>query len=137
MPSPSDTFRPGTPTLRVYDPPQCCSTGVCGPDVDPALVQLAADLRTLTASGVAVERFNLAQQPEAFAAEPAVAQAVNAIGTSVLPLFLVDGRVVAHGRYPSRDELAALVRDGSASPEAEPVVSLGVTPCCGPASSCC
>lgn len=123
---------PATTTLRVYDPPQCCSTGVCGPDVDPALVQFAADLRALEASGVVVERFNLAQQPEAFLQEPAVVQAVNAVGTSVLPLLVVDGRVVSHGRYPSRAELGALVHA-----EPEPVVSLDVAPCCGPSSSCC
>jgi SAM-dependent methyltransferase len=125
----------GETTLRVYDPPQCCSTAVCGPDVDPALVQFAADLRGLAASGVAVERFNLAQQPEAFVREPAVVQAVNAVGTSVLPLLVVDGRVVSHGRYPSRDELAALVRE--AGPE--PAFSLEVlaSTCCAPDSGCC
>ncbi len=120
--------------LRVYDPPQCCSTGVCGPDVDPALVQFAADLKALAASGVSVERFNLAQEPEAFVAEPAVVQAVNAVGTSVLPLLVVGGRVVSHGRYPSRDELLALVRT-----EPEPAFSLEVSgsTCCAPDSGCC
>ena len=122
------------PALRVYDPPQCCSTGVCGPDIDPVLVQFAADLKTLAAFGIAVERFNLAQEPEAFVAEPAVVQAVNAVGTSVLPLLVVGGRVVSHGRYPSRSELAALVRT-----EPEPAFSLDVTAstCCAPDSGCC
>jgi len=121
-----------TATLRVYDPPQCCSTGVCGPDVDPALVQFASDLRGLAATGVTVERFNLAQQPQAFVQEPAVVQAVNAVGTSVLPLLVVDGRVVSHGRYPSRDELLALL-----SAEPEPVFSLDVSTGCAPDSGCC
>ena len=121
--------------LRVYDPPQCCSTGVCGSDVDPALVQFAADLRALAAEGVAVERFNLAQQPEAFVAEPAVVQAVNAVGTSVLPLLVVGGRVVSHGRYPSRDELAALVREADDEPAFRLEVSAST--CCGPDSGCC
>ena len=121
-----------TATLRVYDPPQCCSTGVCGPDVDPALVQFASDLRGLAATGVTVERFNLAQQPQAFVQEPAVVQAVNAVGTSVLPLLVVDGRVVSHGRYPSRDELLALV-----SAEPEPAFSLEVSTRCAPDSGCC
>jgi hypothetical protein len=31
--------------LEVYDPAMCCSTGVCGPEVDPALVTFAADLK--------------------------------------------------------------------------------------------
>ncbi|OZC03562.1 arsenite efflux transporter metallochaperone ArsD [Rubricoccus marinus] len=121
----------GATTLRVYDPPQCCSTGVCGPDVDPALVQFAADLVALQASGVAVERFNLAQQPEAFVAEPSVVQAVNVVGTSVLPLLVIGGRIVSHGRYPSRAELASIV---CADPM--PVIGLGVANF-GPGSSCC
>ena len=123
-----------TATLRVYDPPQCCSTGVCGPDVDPALVQFASDLRGLASSGITVERFNLAQQPEAFVREPVVVQTVNALGTSVLPLLVVDGRVVSHGRYPSRNELLAFV-----STEPEPAFSLQVAAatCCAPGSGGC
>ena len=34
-----------TKSIRVYDPPMCCSTGVCGPSVDPELVRVAADLK--------------------------------------------------------------------------------------------
>ncbi|MDH3390414.1 MAG: arsenic metallochaperone ArsD family protein, partial [Desulfobulbaceae bacterium] len=30
--------------IEIYDPPMCCPTGVCGPNVDPELVQFAADL---------------------------------------------------------------------------------------------
>ena len=122
------------PTLHVYDPPQCCSTGVCGPDVDPALVQFAADLQALQASGVEVKRFNLAQQPEAFVAEPIVVQAVNSVGMSVLPLLVVEGRIASHGRYPSRDELAALVR---AEPEPAIPLEVSASACCTPGSSCC
>jgi len=46
-------------TLKIYDPAMCCSSGVCGPDVDPALVQLAGFLKNLDASAVTVERYNL------------------------------------------------------------------------------
>ncbi len=30
--------------IQVYDPAMCCSTGVCGPEVDPVLVRFATDL---------------------------------------------------------------------------------------------
>jgi hypothetical protein len=33
-----------TTTLCVFDPAMCCSTGVCGPSVDPELARFAADL---------------------------------------------------------------------------------------------
>lgn len=49
--------------LRVYDPPMCCSTGVCGPEVDPALTRFAADVDWLGRRGVTVERYNPAQEP--------------------------------------------------------------------------
>ncbi|MBP6774755.1 MAG: arsenic metallochaperone ArsD family protein, partial [Gemmatimonadaceae bacterium] len=34
-------------TVAVFDPALCCPTGVCGPGVDPALLQIARDLRWL------------------------------------------------------------------------------------------
>jgi AhpD family alkylhydroperoxidase len=93
--------------VQVYDPPMCCSTGICGPSVDPQLVRFAADLDWLTSQGVSVERFNLSQQPGAFAVEAAVKSALEAQGEEALPLLKVDGGVKSSGRYPSRDELAA------------------------------
>jgi len=31
-------------TVTVYDPAMCCSTGICGAEVDQKLVDFAADL---------------------------------------------------------------------------------------------
>lgn len=92
--------------LAVYDPPMCCSTGVCGPAVDPVLPRLAADLDWLKRQGIAVERYNLAQQPQAFASNPIVTAALREHGNDCLPLILVDDRVVSRGTYPGRAELA-------------------------------
>jgi Arsenical resistance operon protein ArsD len=92
--------------LAVYDPAMCCSTGVCGPSVDPALPRFAADLDWLKRQGVEVERYNLAQAPGAFASNLVVVGALQGYGERCLPLVLVDGRVASHGRYPDRAELA-------------------------------
>lgn len=54
--------------LQVFDPAMCCSTGVCGPHVDPQLPRFSADLEWLGTQGVEVERYNLAQQPRVFVA---------------------------------------------------------------------
>ncbi len=94
--------------LSVFDPPMCCSTGVCGPSVDPELPRFAADLDWLKRQGVGVERYNLAQQAVAFASNPVVREALREFGNGCLPLLLVDGQVAARGRYPNRDELAKL-----------------------------
>jgi hypothetical protein len=64
-------------TLQVFDKPMCCSTGICGPKVDPVLPKFAADLARLKDQGVAVERYNLAQQPQAFVAHDDVKDAIR------------------------------------------------------------
>lgn len=94
--------------LALYDPPMCCSTGVCGPVVDPTLPRVAADLDWLKRQGVEVERYNLAQQPQAFASNPAVTAALREHGNDCLPLVLVNGEVASRGSYPTRFELARL-----------------------------
>ena len=91
--------------LQVFDPALCCSTGVCGVEVDQALVGFAADVDWAKQNGAQIERFNLAQQPLAFAKNATVKAFLESAGQEGLPLFLVDGAVVLSGRYPSRDEL--------------------------------
>lgn len=102
------------PKVQVFDPPMCCPTGVCGPQVDPALVRFAADLEWLKANGVEVERFNLSQQPAAFVGNAVVAQAIRG-RDDALPLLLLDGAIVAQGSYPAREVLAELA--GVAAPK--------------------
>ena len=97
-------------SLIVYDPPMCCSTGVCGADVNEVLVRFAADLEWLRiVGGVAVRRFNLAQEPSAFMNDADVIKAVSSQGTRCLPLLVVDGQIVSRGTYPGRERLAELV----------------------------
>ena len=91
--------------LDVFDPAMCCSTGVCGPAVDPVLPRFAADLDWLRRKGIRVERFNLSQQPGAFAANRIVKAALDEDGTACLPLIIVNGSVASRGTYPDRDSL--------------------------------
>jgi hypothetical protein len=96
------------PAIRVFEPALCCNTGVCGPDVDQALVTFTADLDHLRGLGVDIERHNLANDPGSFAAEPAVRDFLRVAGSAGLPLTLVDGVTVATGGYPSRERLLSL-----------------------------
>jgi hypothetical protein len=93
-------------TIQVFDPALCCSTGVCGVDVDQHLVSFSADVEWATQKGAQIERFNLAQQPLAFAENAAVKAFLVRSGQEALPLTLVDGEVALAGRYPHRNELA-------------------------------
>lgn len=121
-------------TIQVYDKPMCCSTGVCGPQVDPVLPRFATDLAWLKSQGHQVERFNLAQQPAAFVQNPEVQQLLASQGTDCLPLITVDGRIVSQREYPSRDTLA-IWAGSEAAIESLPVVSEGGE-CCSSSGSC-
>lgn len=121
-------------TLQVFDKPMCCATGICGPKVDSVLPKFAADLAWLKEQGVRVERYNLAQQPQAFVAHGDVKQAICEDREHTLPLVRVNGRIVSKGAYPSREQLASWC----GVPQSKP---LGVTEsagrsCCG-STSCC
>lgn len=94
--------------VEIYDPPMCCSTGVCGPAVDPAIARFAADLHWLTNEGVQVERHNLSQEPQAFAINETVKAALTKEGNKCLPLILVNGQIASRGNYPPREKLARL-----------------------------
>jgi arsenite methyltransferase len=121
--------------LQVFDPPMCCSTGVCGPEVDPELVAFASDLNWLKKQGVDVRRFNMSQTPDVFVDTPVVYDAITAEGTEVLPLILVDGRLTSKGRYPSREELLRMV--GLDQPFEVLEISSDAGACCDPQSGCC
>ena len=95
-------------TIQVYDPPMCCSTGLCGNEIDPSLVSFAALLTQMSQKGVKVERYNLGQQPMAFVQNPEVKALLDKEGVEVLPLIFVDGQLRLKGRYLTDVERAAL-----------------------------
>ena len=94
-------------TIAIFDKPMCCSTGACGPSVDPVLARFADDLRWLAAQGVRIQRHNPAQNPTPFVRDPLVCAIMRAEGEGALPLVFVDGVERSRQRYPGRDELAA------------------------------
>ena len=92
--------------LKIYDPAMCCSTGVCGTNVDEKLVQLASFLKGLDNNEITVERYNLSQEPEAYTKNSAVAASLDDKGTDALPIIFIDDRIICSGEYPTIDELS-------------------------------
>jgi hypothetical protein len=95
------------PTVSIYDPPQCCATGACGPDADDELAQFASALEWLKTEGVEVQRFNLGHQPGEFVQNPTVKSTLDSEGMDCLPLVIIDGTVARKGGYMTRAELGA------------------------------
>lgn len=94
--------------ITIFDPAMCCSTGICGAEVDQNLVNFAADLDWLDSKGIKVTRINLSQEPAEFAANDIVKSVLEKSGVDGLPVVLFGGQMHSTGRYPARAELAKL-----------------------------
>ena len=123
--------------LDVFDPPMCCSSGVCGPSVDPLLAAFGADVDWLISQGVSVTRHNLAQDPQSFVTQPVVNDLLQRDGDGCLPLLLINGAVAASGAYPRRAELAGLVGLTASPSGVKPRIRLSSSGGCKPGSGCC
>lgn len=124
--------------ITVYDPAMCCSTGICGAEVDQRLVTFAADLDWLKSKGVAVTRINLSQEPAKFAENETVKTVLQESGVEGLPIVIIGDAMRSNGRYPERAELAAFVDVAFVATATKPDSDTG---CCGGSekatSNCC
>lgn len=120
--------------VQVFDKPMCCSTGVCGPNIDPVLPRFAADLEWLKSQGHHIVRFNLAQQPQAFIENKLVHQLLSTVGTDCLPIVMVNGEVVSQTVYPGRDDFLNWIQ-GTTQQNPSPNATAGAG-CCG-SRDCC
>lgn len=116
--------------VQVFDPALCCSSGVCGTDVDQKLVDFSADVDWAKQNGAQIERFNLAQQPLAFAGNAVVKDLLERSGEGALPITLIEGELALAGRYPSRDELLRWA-------DVTPAAALPATGSCCSGGRCC
>ena len=91
--------------IEIYDPAMCCSSGLCGPALDPVLVKMNDAVLALKKQGVEVERFNLAQQPKAYMDNKIIADLLHKNGKKILPIIMLDGQVFRTGEYPSYEDI--------------------------------
>lgn len=99
-------------TIEIFDPPMCCPSGLCGPDIDPALLdinEVVLKIKKEFDGRVTVERYLLSQQGQAFMQQPEVMKRLQTGGVGVLPLTLVNGKVIREREYPSYDELKKFI----------------------------
>ncbi len=92
--------------IDIFDPAMCCSTGVCGPSIDPELMRVATVINALTNLGFAIKRHNLASEPIDFVANKTVSELLQTEGADVLPITLVDGTVAKTKAYPTNEEFS-------------------------------
>ncbi|GFZ33856.1 arsenic resistance operon repressor [Clostridium zeae] len=95
--------------MIIFDPAMCCSTGVCGPSIDPELLRVSTVLNNLKSRGIVVERFNLTNNPQAFVDNKVINQLLNSEGIECLPVTIVDGEVVKTAKYPTNEEFCSFL----------------------------
>ena len=127
------------PRISIYDPPGCCSTGVCDPGTSDAMTQFATAIDALMKSGQEVERYNMGTQPGAFVENAVVKNALDTDGMDCLPMVLLDDEIVSKGAYLNRAELSDKVgieiatagTGGCCGSEEDSKAAAEVTGCCG------
>lgn len=112
--------------IEIFDPALCCSTGVCGPSVDPALTRIASAVYSLEKKGYDVTRHNLASEPGAFVDNRTVNQMLAEKGPDALPLVLLDGEIVKVAEYPTNDELAEWLGTDASELQEKPRVRISL-----------
>lgn len=92
--------------VEIFDPAMCCSTGVCGPSVDPNLTRVASAVYSLEQMGFDIKRYQLTANPEKFAENKAIQKVFVEKGLDALPTVIVDDQVLKVGGYPTNEEFA-------------------------------
>ncbi len=98
--------------IEIFDPPMCCPSGLCGPTVDPALLDIneaILNLRKEFNGMIVIERYLLTQQGAKFMQTPEVLRLLKMHGVEILPVTTINGEVVKQQAYPSHEEFKSLI----------------------------
>lgn len=96
-----------TMKIEIYEKALCCETGVCGTEVDTELLRITSLVAELKAKGVDIEKANLSTRPERFIQNALVSGLIREHGVEILPLTIIDGKVVKQKSYPANAEIEA------------------------------
>jgi hypothetical protein len=98
--------------IKIFDPPMCCSTGLCGPTLDQTLLDLSEMIMELQKEGLHVERYQMTTHPQSFISNPDVMRLVREKQLTALPIVIVRGKILTEGRYPTKTEIKAELNGG-------------------------
>ena len=98
--------------IEIFEPTMCCSTGICGPSVDENLVKISENIEILKDEfeGLLVERYQPQTHSMKFMANMEVGKLVRENGQKILPITVLNGKVIKTGAYPTLDELKLSLR---------------------------
>ena len=92
--------------IEIFDPAMCCSTGLCGTNINPELMRIAVVIETLKKRGVTVVRHNLRDEPQVYVSNTTINEYLQKHGAEALPITLVDGEVAVSKGYPTTQQMS-------------------------------
>ena len=97
--------------LIIFEGPMCCSTGICGPEPDRELIDINEALKKLGEEykDLKITRASMSFNAQLFLQTPVVRDMVKANGTKILPIIMIDGKIVKNQQYPNYAELKTLL----------------------------
>jgi hypothetical protein len=118
--------------IEIFDPAMCCATGVCGPSIDPELLRMATVIYSLQEKGIRIKRHGLSKEPQDFISNQVISDLLQKEGAEILPVTLVDGKVLKTREYPTNEELSQWLDE-------KIIIKQGMSTdgcCCGPKGCC-
>ena len=97
--------------LIVFEGAMCCPTGVCGPNVDKALIEFNETLKKLGEEykDLKITRASMSFNVQLFMQTPEIRDLVRTNGPSILPITVIDGKVVKKQQYPKHAEVKEML----------------------------
>jgi len=86
--------------VEIFEP------AVSGIGIDPDRLRLLAFIDVLASEGKKITCYNFAKQPQEFANNKYVNEAINNAGNQIFPITVVDGEIKQVESYPSNADLA-------------------------------
>jgi hypothetical protein len=115
--------------VEFFEPAMCCESGTCGPNVDPELLRIKGIVALLGKNGIAIERHNLAKDPQAFLKNSDVQNLITQYGAEALPITIVEGKALWAYGFPSDQDFVDVFE--LSGPLAEKVLAFKEKkPCC-------
>lgn len=122
--------------MIIFEPPMCCSTGICGPGVDKELLRVSTLINKLILKGIVIERYNLSQNPSAFVNNKMISELLHAKGADVLPVTIVNDEIVKQSSYLTNEEFLDYLNITIETLNEESLVNSKSSGCCCDGKCC-
>lgn len=95
--------------IEIYEEAMCCSTGVCGPELDETLIKTNQINEYLKQNQIEVQRYNMNNNPNEFIQNKEVIRLIQDKGNEVLPITFIEGNIAKTGAYITQEEADEII----------------------------